>query len=301
MARAKRDDHTIKDGRTLPIFIHSTIDDMTHLSPDTMRVYMHLSRRAGKSGTAWPSYQSIGDHCFISVYKHPDTRRRNAVNAIAELVKAGLLKKDKRLSEHGQLTNCYTLIDPVTLQSQPGGTAESQPGVTPQSQGFVTLESQPAVTLEYPDPVTLQSPKDSPIEDTPRGKNGIISSSSSGEVDFMPAIHPIQHLPYPPPKPPPLPRPTDDPWAVTVAELSRTLAGGFVPMLQESRLELAGEIDGEDGKPVRLYRLIVPAARAAQVPHFTRQAGAEIQKKLSSILSRRVYVEIAVAEPEPTP
>lgn len=167
MTRRKQDDHTIKDGRTLPIFIHSVIDDMTHLSPDTMRVYMHLSRRADKSGAAWPSYQSIGDHCFISVYKHADGRRKHAVAAIAELVKAGLLKKDKRTNEHGQQTNCYTLIDPVTLQSQPVVTEESQGVSDATVTAAGTLQSQRAVTPEAPDPVTLQSPKDTPLEGTP--------------------------------------------------------------------------------------------------------------------------------------
>lgn len=173
MARAKREDHTVRDDRTLPIFIHSTIDDMTDLSPDTMRVYMHLSRRADKSGAAWPSYQSIGDHCFVSVYKHPDGRRKHAVAAVAELVKAGLIKKEKRMNEHGQQTNAYVLLDPVTVASQPGG--------TPESQGYRTVASQPAVIAAYPDPVTVASPKGSPIKDTPLG-NGIISSSDDWDV-----------------------------------------------------------------------------------------------------------------------
>ena len=81
------------DKRDLPIFIHSTIDDMTDLSPNAMRVYMHLARRADKSGVAWPSLQSIGDHCFKSVYKHPDSRRKHAIAALDELIQAKLIHK----------------------------------------------------------------------------------------------------------------------------------------------------------------------------------------------------------------
>lgn len=266
MARGKREEHTIKDDRTLPIFIHSTIDDMTSLSPDTMRVYMHLSRRADKSGAAWPSYQSIGDHCFISVYKHPDGRRKHAVNAVAELVKAGLIKKEKRMNEHGQQTNAYVLLDPVTVASQPGGMYTSQPGVTVASQGFVTVASQPAVTVESSDPVTLQSPKGSPIEDTPEGKR-IISSS--------------------------------DPWDVCIAELSRTLPGGFVPTLTGSRCEAAGTVPDATGKRFDLYRVIIASDRASKgLDHFTRQAGPAIRKGLSSIVGKPVLIEIVAAEPE---
>lgn len=265
MARAKRDDHTIKDGRTLPIFIHSTIDDMTDLTPNTMRVYMHLSRRANKEGTAWPSYQSIGDHCFSSVNKHPDVRRRNAVAAIADLIKAGLIKREKRKNEHGQQTNCYTLLDPVTLTSQPEGTSESHLAVTSESQGFGTFTSQPAVISEYLDPVTLTSPKGSPLKDTPLGKNGINSSS--------------------------------DVWAKALAELLPTLSSGLAgKYLFGSRLEAAGHIDG-----VARYRVVVEPSAAVGVAWLTVQTTAAIRRTLASLLKHDVKIEIAVAEREPVP
>lgn len=274
MARGKRDDHSLRDDRSLPIFIHSTIDDMTDLSPDTMRVYMHLSRRADKSGAAWPSYQSIGDHCFKTVYKHPDGRRKHAVAAIAELVKAGLIKKEKRMNEHGQQTNAYVLLDPVTVASQPGGDCS----VT----GFGTVASQPAVIVESPDPVTVASPKGSPIEDTPKGRNRIISPSGFLLQDVL-----------------------ADPWTACVDELSRTLPAGFVPTLTECSLEAAGSVAGGDGKPIPLYQVIVPAHRAERgLDHFIRQAGTPIRRTLGSILHTPVLIEIVAAptpELEPAP
>lgn len=170
IGRGKKDEGTLTDGRTVPIFIHSIIDDMTGLSPNTMRVYMHLARRAQKSGAAWPSYQSIGDHCFATVYKHPDGRRKHAVAAIAELIKAKLIRKEMRVNEHGQQSNVYILLDPVTLQSQPGVTLQSLP-----CDATVT----PAVTLESLPPVTVASPKDTPLEDTPIEDSPVEESSSS--------------------------------------------------------------------------------------------------------------------------
>lgn len=274
MARAKRDDHTIKDGRTLPIFIHSTIDDMTQLSPNDMRVYMHLSRRADKSGAAWPSYQSIGDHCFATVYKHADVRRRRAVESIAALVKAGLLKKEKRLTEHGQQSNQYILIDPVTVESQPGVTQESQPGGTAKSQGYSIVESQPAVTVGYPDPVTVESPKDSPIEGSPKRGNGIIPSS--------------------------------EPWAKCLAELLPTMPGVAQSYLTGSRLEVADNLPGS----LPIYRVIVEARAAVGVEWLMKQCRHSISRTLSSILGKSVLIEIVAApqvapaatpELEPTP
>jgi hypothetical protein len=101
--------------------------------------------------------------------------------------------------------------------------------------------------------------------------------------------------------PPRAPLPTDDPWQIVVAELSRTLPSGFVPTLQESRLEAMGEMDNVDGRVLPHYRLIVPASRAALIPHFARQAGMEIQRRLSTVLRQKVFVEIVAEEEEELP
>ena len=102
----------VEDRRKLPIFIHSVIDDMTDITPNTMRVYMHLTRRAGKDGFAFPSYQSIGDHCFGSVSDNSSTRRSMARKAIAELIFHKLIEKRARIAEDGDSdSNGYILLD----------------------------------------------------------------------------------------------------------------------------------------------------------------------------------------------
>lgn len=101
------------DARTQLIWVHSSIDDMTNLSPNAMRVYMHLVRRADKNGVAWPSYQKIGDHCFASVSDKPATRKTFARNAIDELIEAGLIRKEERIRDDGgQSSNAYILVNP---------------------------------------------------------------------------------------------------------------------------------------------------------------------------------------------
>lgn len=101
------------DARTQLIWVHSSIDDMTDLSPNAMRVYMHLVRRADKNGVAWPSYQKIGDHCFASVSDKPATRKTFARNAIDELIEAGLIRKEERIRDDGgQSSNAYILVNP---------------------------------------------------------------------------------------------------------------------------------------------------------------------------------------------
>ena len=102
----------VEDRRRLPIFIHSTIDDMTDITPNAMRVYMHLARRAGKSGFAFPSYQSIGDHCFSSVSDNHATRRSMARKAIDDLIAHKLIEKRARVTGDGDSdSNGYVLLD----------------------------------------------------------------------------------------------------------------------------------------------------------------------------------------------
>jgi hypothetical protein len=188
MARRKKDEGVLKDGRTAPIFIHSIIDDMTGLTPNTMRVYMHLARRAQKSGAAWPSYQSIGDHCFGSIYKNAESRRRHAMEAIDELIKAQLIGKEIRKSELGFQSNHYVLLDPpittlVIHQSLP-----SDPGITTLVIADA-LPSDPTVTsLVIPgslkdSPVEDTPLEDTPLEDTPMEELGIVGEAPTPPLD----------------------------------------------------------------------------------------------------------------------
>lgn len=101
----------LRDSRKLPIFIHSEIDDLP-LSSKAFRVYAHLARRAGTDNTAWPSYQSIGDHCFSKDSDSPRTRRNWAMAFVSELVEAGLVSKETRKDDGGFTSNLYFLVDP---------------------------------------------------------------------------------------------------------------------------------------------------------------------------------------------
>lgn len=108
----------------LPLFVHSSIDDSTDLTPNAMRVLMHLARRADNDGVAWPSYQAIGDHCFISISDNAATRKTFARKAIDELVKAGQISKESReRPDGGQSSNGYRLLpvesDPVPIKHPP--------------------------------------------------------------------------------------------------------------------------------------------------------------------------------------
>jgi DnaD/phage-associated family protein len=96
------------DRRDLPVFIHSDVDDLP-LTPNAFRLYCHLARRAG-NGTAWPSYQSMGDTCFKGLSESADYRRRLALENMKELVSAGLVAKEERTDGAGRnLTNVYYL------------------------------------------------------------------------------------------------------------------------------------------------------------------------------------------------
>ena len=97
---------------TLPIFVHSTIDDMTNPTPNALRVYMHLARRAGRDGVAYPSYQSVGDHCFSSVSKNAATRKSFARRAIGELLDAGLITKQVAFDDAGDYSSNRYRIEP---------------------------------------------------------------------------------------------------------------------------------------------------------------------------------------------
>lgn len=103
----------LQDARRPLIFIHSSIDDLTDLTPNAMRVYMHLARRAGKANSAFPSYQSIGDHCFSSVSANQATRKSFARKAIEQLIEAGLVSKTNRNTDGVNQSNVYKLVEPT--------------------------------------------------------------------------------------------------------------------------------------------------------------------------------------------
>jgi hypothetical protein len=77
---------------------------------------MHLARRSGKDNKAWPSYTSIGEHCFRHTYPNVQSAslRRKAIKAVAELEKAGVIRIQRRtVSEPGgpgNKSNIYKIL-----------------------------------------------------------------------------------------------------------------------------------------------------------------------------------------------
>lgn len=138
-----------------PLFVHSCVDDMTDITPNAFRVYMHLTRRADAGGMAWPSYQAIGDHCFASISDNAATRKSHARNAINELVEAGLVSKHSREREDGgQSSNGYVL-----------STVESLSPPVPIKHPPVRDVAPPMLNGHGP---CLSGTKDTPYEDSPK-------------------------------------------------------------------------------------------------------------------------------------
>lgn len=145
------DTMTIEDGRDLPIFIHSELDDLP-LTLEAFRVYAHLARRAGRSNTAWPSYNSIAEACFRKSYPNAsqETLRRKAIAAVKELTEAGLIEKvlnRHETGEHG--TNTYRL----TPRHKWGGSVNTLPSVNTLGGSVNALGS-------------VNAPKGTPYKDT---------------------------------------------------------------------------------------------------------------------------------------
>lgn len=95
-----------------PIFVHSEIDDLG-LTTNAFRVYAHLARRAGRDNWAWPSYSTIGEHCFRASYPKAQeaTLRRRAIEAVNELKKRGLIQvEQRRRDDQGHTSNAYRLL-----------------------------------------------------------------------------------------------------------------------------------------------------------------------------------------------
>lgn len=120
-------------------FIHSSLDDYP-LSWAAFRVYCHLLRRAGKEGEATPSYASIGEHCFRASWPDakPETLRRRAIEAVAELVAKRLVAVEVRRAPGQQRneTNRYVLTDPTAWM--PPAQAAQWRGETVKAKGSAT-------------------------------------------------------------------------------------------------------------------------------------------------------------------
>lgn len=357
----------------MPLFVHSCIDDRTDLTPNALRVYMHLARRADKAGFAWPSYQTVGDHCFSSVSDNPVTRRSMARKAIDELLAAGLISKENRQNDSGFTSNVYTMTDCVSI------------GIAmPQNSNDVPIDiAVPGNDVDVPigtamphnpDPMPIGKAmpngtkdtliEDTPIEDTPdddedarvrdpfeqawfdtfgvdmspeiqkaverlrkdcsdeaviyairEGRNaksrsfkyiGQIARNyipppsaaptyTNGYHLDTPGVHRLEPpaTATPQPEPPP-PLATDDPWAIALTELAPALPGLAATYLAGSRMENGGDLAG-----IPLYRIVIEPKAALFVEWLNKQAGGAIRRKLSSILRKRIEIEIVAMETEP--
>ena len=143
-------------------FMPMVLDD-SDLDTKEMRVYLHLLRRAGASDKAWPSYQSIGDHCFAHDSDSPGTRKKWALAAVKCLAARNMITKTERVGSTGQQSsNLYHITAPQEwiIGGHPtvGGHSTVTRGVTPQSP--------PGSDSTVTPPVTPQSPKGTKEEGT---------------------------------------------------------------------------------------------------------------------------------------
>lgn len=271
---SKKDDGTLKDGRKLPIFIHSHIDDMTDLTPNTMRVYMHLARRADKSGAAWPSYQSIGDHCFQSITANLATRKSFARKAVDDLIEAGLLAKEMRTrADGGNASNVYVLLDdlPVVPHEQSNPMPNKHRGV---------LNRHSPVPNSPPMPnqqtLCLTGTKDTPIENSPVNGSPVEGLSSSPEKEKAETDGEAETA-------------TEQAWAMCRTELAASL-GRTDAWLEDSTLEATDQV--QDGKHV--YRLTVGNER--HLPWLKQMVADRLRRSLSGLLKEPVAIDIVAAQ-----
>ncbi len=92
------------------LFVHSTIDD-AKLTPFAFRVYCHVSRRANRTGSAWPGSKSMADACQMS--------ETTVKKAIKELEDRNMLQV--RRSTGGRDTNTYFITAPSKWTTPPCG------------------------------------------------------------------------------------------------------------------------------------------------------------------------------------
>lgn len=72
------------------------------LSHRARAVYMYLRDRSGAGGKCWPGVKRIASDLHLS--------RRTAQRALADLERAGYIKRDERFRENGSRTsNLYTV------------------------------------------------------------------------------------------------------------------------------------------------------------------------------------------------
>ena len=84
--------------------IENDFFDDNRLNPTERLVFFSLNYYANvKTGICWPSYESIAKKSGISA--------RSVIRATKNLAQYGYINIEKRISENGQKTNVYTILN----------------------------------------------------------------------------------------------------------------------------------------------------------------------------------------------
>lgn len=107
---------------TYPLHIYKAVDDL-RLKPNTLAVYFHLVRCSkNPRGCAYPSYATIGEHCFRQAYPNakPETLRRAAIESVKELLSLGVIRKAaQKEADGGHASNAYVITRYDTWNVKP--------------------------------------------------------------------------------------------------------------------------------------------------------------------------------------
>ena len=162
---------TISDRRKSPaVWLSVAVDDI-RMSSDAFRIYFHIVRRVGKNEKAWPSYRSMGTHCFPELKE--DSARIKAIKAVKELITLNLIEVEKNQTATGFHSNNYYLTDdsewkipssPTLPPSSPTLPPPSSPTLPPSSP---TL---PISDLQYKDFKVIKDSQEK-IPPTPQGES----------------------------------------------------------------------------------------------------------------------------------
>ena len=184
---------TITDRRKSPVVLLSVALDDIRISSDSFRVYFHIVRRVGKHEKAWPSYRSIGVHCFPDLKE--DSARIKAIKAVKELIAWNLIEVEKNQTATGFHSNNYYLTDDSEWRNPDGNNGNSEPipsSPTLPPPSSVTLPPSsptlPIRDLQYKDFKIL---KDSQVKKDPPTPQGGMREISNSEIfveegDFRP-------------------------------------------------------------------------------------------------------------------
>ena len=170
---------TVSDRRKSPAVWMSVAIDDVRISSDAFRIYFHIVRRVGKHEKAWPSYRSMGTHCFPELKE--DSARVKAIKAVKELITMNLIEVEKNQTATGFHSNNYYLTDDSEwkIPSSPTLPPPSSPTLPPSSPTLPPPSSPtlppssptlPISDLQYKDFKTLKDSQEK-IPPTPQGES----------------------------------------------------------------------------------------------------------------------------------